>query len=128
MQILTPPSRIWRDTLLSTCTTQQFGVRNRIPLFVKFLQTYSLGEQIGGFPIIYYDSNSRPLYILRSRNAALGLGDGNDRIFPDCVALPKKDAPTFSSRTLEDRSTVKVREVKMSKLHTGKFLTTGSLS
>lgn len=53
-----------------------------------------------------------------NRNAALGLGDGNDRIFPDCVAFPKKDAPAFSSCTLENRFTVKVREVKMSKLHT----------
>jgi len=95
---------------------------------MKILQTYSLGEQIGRFSIIYHDSSSPSLHVLRSRNAALGLGDGNDRIFPDCVTLPKKDAPALSSRTLEDRFTAKVREVKMSKLHTGKFLTTGSLS
>lgn len=95
---------------------------------MKILQTYSLGEQIGGFPIIYYDSSSPYLHVSRSRNAALGLGDGNDRIFPDCVAFPKKDAPAFSSCTLENRFTVKVREVKMSKLHTGRFLSTGNLS
>ncbi|KAL4061807.1 hypothetical protein J3A83DRAFT_4180677 [Scleroderma citrinum] len=54
-----------------------------------------------------------------NRNAALGLGDGNDHAFPDYVVLPKKDAPVLSCHTLEDRFTpVKVREAKMSKLHT----------
>ncbi|KIJ65354.1 hypothetical protein HYDPIDRAFT_181161 [Hydnomerulius pinastri MD-312] len=54
-----------------------------------------------------------------NRNAALGLGDGNDRAHPDQVVLPKKEAPLPTNRTLEERfGPVKVREVSMSKLHT----------
>ncbi|KAF8839385.1 hypothetical protein BDN67DRAFT_905719 [Paxillus ammoniavirescens] len=54
-----------------------------------------------------------------NRNAALGLGDGNDRAHPDHVVLLKKDALLPATLTVEERFTpVKVREVSMSKLHT----------
>ncbi|KAF9224282.1 hypothetical protein BS17DRAFT_780823 [Gyrodon lividus] len=54
-----------------------------------------------------------------NRNAALGLGDGNDRAHPDQVVLLKKDAPLPATLTLEERfGPVKVRNVSMSKLHT----------
>ncbi|KAI6032378.1 hypothetical protein BKA83DRAFT_106442 [Pisolithus microcarpus] len=54
-----------------------------------------------------------------NRNAALGLGDANDRIFPDPVVLPMKDVPRARGCSLEDRfTTVRVCDVKMSKLHT----------
>lgn len=54
-----------------------------------------------------------------NRNAALGLGDANDRIFPDPVILPMKDVPKIGGCSLEDRfATVRVCDVKMSKLHT----------
>ncbi|KAI6101705.1 hypothetical protein EV401DRAFT_2201598 [Pisolithus croceorrhizus] len=54
-----------------------------------------------------------------NRNAALGLGDANDRIFPDPVVLPMKDVTKVRSCSLEDRfATVRVCDVKMSKLHT----------
>ncbi|KAI6042195.1 hypothetical protein EDC04DRAFT_2866851 [Pisolithus marmoratus] len=52
-----------------------------------------------------------------NRNAALGLGDANDRIFPDSVVL--KDVANARKCSLQDRfGAVKVRDVKMSKLHT----------
>ncbi|KAI6124137.1 hypothetical protein EDD16DRAFT_1562681 [Pisolithus croceorrhizus] len=54
-----------------------------------------------------------------NRNAALGLGDANDRILPDPVVLPMKDVTKTRSCSLEDRfATVRVCDVKMSKLHT----------
>ncbi|KAH7891012.1 hypothetical protein F5I97DRAFT_1964416 [Phlebopus sp. FC_14] len=54
-----------------------------------------------------------------NRNAALGLGDANDRVHPDQVVLLRKDAPVPTSRTLQERfGLVRVREVHMSKLHT----------
>ncbi|KAH0836900.1 hypothetical protein J3R83DRAFT_8715 [Lanmaoa asiatica] len=56
-----------------------------------------------------------------NRNAALGLGDSNDRAHPDRVVILNKDAPLPASRTLEERfRPVKVRDVSMSKLHTGR--------
>lgn len=55
------------------------------------------------------------------RNAALGLGDSNDRTHPDHVVVLKKDTPLLASSTLEERfRPVKVRDVSMSKLHTGR--------
>ncbi|KAI5981005.1 hypothetical protein EDD15DRAFT_2380571 [Pisolithus albus] len=54
-----------------------------------------------------------------NRNAALGLGDANYRIFPGPVVLPMKDVPRAGGSSLEDRfRTVRVCDVKMSKLHT----------
>ncbi|KAG6330631.1 hypothetical protein ID866_8458 [Astraeus odoratus] len=60
----------------------------------------------------------RALYAgnIEAANAALGLNDANDRAFPDYVVLPKKDLQSLPSR--ERFATIKVREVKMSKLHT----------
>jgi hypothetical protein len=55
------------------------------------------------------------------RNAVLGLGDGADRTHPDYVFIPKKDAPLPATRTLEERfRPVRVQDVSMSKLHTGR--------
>ncbi|KAG9308137.1 hypothetical protein JVU11DRAFT_12491 [Chiua virens] len=54
-----------------------------------------------------------------NRNAALGLGDSNDRAHPDHVIVLKKDTPIPADRTLEERfRPVKVQGVRMSKLHT----------
>ncbi|KAI5999914.1 regulator of chromosome condensation 1/beta-lactamase-inhibitor protein II [Pisolithus albus] len=53
-----------------------------------------------------------------NRNAALGLGDANYRIFPGPVVLPMKDVPRAGGSSLEDRfRTVRVCDIKMSKLH-----------
>ncbi|KAI5984715.1 regulator of chromosome condensation 1/beta-lactamase-inhibitor protein II, partial [Pisolithus albus] len=54
-----------------------------------------------------------------NRNAALGLGDANDHIFPDPVILPMEVVPRAGGSSLEDRfRTVRVCDVKMSKFHT----------
>ncbi|KAG2127923.1 uncharacterized protein EDB93DRAFT_1185860 [Suillus bovinus] len=55
-----------------------------------------------------------------NRNAALGLGDGNDRAYPDQVIIPRKDDAAYQhTRTLDDRfAPIHVRQVSMSKLHT----------
>lgn len=55
-----------------------------------------------------------------NRNAALGLGDGNDRAYPDQVVIPRKeDVAPQHNRTLDDRfAPIHVRQVSMSKLHT----------
>jgi len=57
------------------------------------------------------------------RNAALGLGDANDRAYPDQVIIPSKDnAARRYNKTLDERlAPVQVRQVSMSKLHTGMF-------
>jgi polynucleotide 5'-kinase involved in rRNA processing len=51
----------------------------------------------------------------------LGLGDGNDRAYPDQVVIPSRDNVARQlSKTLDERfSPVQVRHVSMSKLHTG---------
>ena len=79
-----------------------------------------------------YLSCSPGVYIralfLACRNAALGLGDSNDRTHPDHVVIFKKDAPLPATRTLEERfQPVKVRGVSMSKLHTGRRYHVGAL-
>jgi hypothetical protein len=58
------------------------------------------------------------------RNAALGLGDANDRAYPDQVVIPRKDDVAHQhSRSLDDRfAPIHVRQVSMSKLHSGAFL------
>ncbi|KAG8221195.1 hypothetical protein J3R82DRAFT_2760 [Butyriboletus roseoflavus] len=54
-----------------------------------------------------------------NRNAALGLGDSNDRTHPDHVVIRQKDTPLPASRTLEERfRPIKARDISMSKLHT----------
>lgn len=57
------------------------------------------------------------------RNAALGLGDGNDRVYPDQVVVPSRDdAACQHNKTLDERlAPIQVRQVSMSKLHTGMF-------
>lgn len=59
-----------------------------------------------------------------NRNAALGLGDANDRAYPDQVVIPRKDdVARQHSRTLDDRfAPIHVRQVSMSKLHSGALL------
>ena len=57
---------------------------------------------------------------LLCRNAALGLGDSNDRTHPDHVIILRKDTPFPPKPPLGERfQHVKVRKVAMSKLHTG---------
>ncbi|KAG1838584.1 regulator of chromosome condensation 1/beta-lactamase-inhibitor protein II [Suillus subalutaceus] len=55
-----------------------------------------------------------------NRNAALGVGDGNDRAYPDQVVIPRKDdVARQHNRSLDDRfAPIHVRQVSMSKLHT----------
>ena len=55
------------------------------------------------------------------RNAALGLGDGNDRAYPDQVVIPSKDdSARQHNKTIDERFVPsQVRQVSMSKLHTG---------
>lgn len=55
------------------------------------------------------------------RNAALGLGDGNDRAYPDQVVVPSRDdSARQHNKTLDERFVSnQVRQVSMSKLHTG---------
>lgn len=53
------------------------------------------------------------------RNAALGLGDSGDRTHPDQVVLRRQEA-TMDFGTLKARFLpIHVRQVQMSKLHTG---------
>jgi len=55
------------------------------------------------------------------RNATLGLGDSNDRAYPEHVSLPPRDdVEDFERKNLSAKFwTAKVKDVVMSKLHTG---------
>ncbi|KAI0924161.1 hypothetical protein AcW1_006352 [Taiwanofungus camphoratus] len=55
-----------------------------------------------------------------NRNAALGLGNGDDRSYPELVVIRPADGATVSANeTLDTRfSPIHVRQVAMSKLHT----------
>ncbi|KAH7907312.1 hypothetical protein BJ138DRAFT_1092865 [Hygrophoropsis aurantiaca] len=55
-----------------------------------------------------------------NRNAALGFGNGGDRLHPDQVTIPYKDDPIArKKKTLTERfSPIEVRRVAMSRLHT----------
>ncbi|KAF4611303.1 hypothetical protein D9613_007260 [Agrocybe pediades] len=55
-----------------------------------------------------------------NRNAALGLSDGNDRIYPDHVVIkPKEESEDLSKATLAARfSLILVKQIQMSRLHT----------
>lgn len=56
-----------------------------------------------------------------SRNATLGLGDSNDRAYPEHVSLRlRDDVEDLERKNLSAKfRTVKVKDVVMSKLHTG---------
>jgi hypothetical protein len=56
-----------------------------------------------------------------SRNAALGLGDGDDRTYPDQVVISSQEDPVrLKKKPLENQfPSIKVRQMSMSKLHTG---------
>ncbi|KAJ2921453.1 hypothetical protein H1R20_g15641, partial [Candolleomyces eurysporus] len=54
-----------------------------------------------------------------NRNAALGLGDANDRVHPDKVVLHSKEDITDTEPLAKRFSPVFVKEIQMSKLHTG---------
>jgi len=55
-----------------------------------------------------------------NRNAALGLGDADDRTYPDQVVIERKQ--TSEHDTLDTRfEPVRIRQVKMGKLHTGQY-------
>lgn len=65
---------------------------------------------------------ARPIdSLLSSRNAALGLGDSNDRFYPEHVTFqPKEDQESLEQKSLSARfQPVRVKNVAMSKLHTG---------
>jgi len=62
-----------------------------------------------------------------NRNAALGHGDADDRAFPDQVTLEPVQAAPADTRIDERFAPVPVRQVVMSKLHTG-VVTTESKS
>ena len=82
------------------------------------MPTCSRGVPIGGFSVCR-DDGVYDVFLLFS-NAALGLGDSNDRTHPDHVVILKKDAPLPARHTVEERfQSVKVRSATMSKLHTG---------
>jgi len=56
------------------------------------------------------------------RNAALGLGDSDDRTHPDRVVIAAKEDNVNFERTLTARfSPIHVRQIQMSKLHTGEL-------
>lgn len=57
-----------------------------------------------------------------NRNAALGHGDAGDRAFPDQVVLEPAQARPPDARTDERFAPVPVRQVVMSKLHTGMYV------
>ena len=58
-----------------------------------------------------------------NRNAALGHGDAGDRTFPDPIHLEHIDPPLPESARIDERfAPVQVRQVVMSKLHTGESL------
>ncbi|KAH7923696.1 hypothetical protein BV22DRAFT_1036046 [Leucogyrophana mollusca] len=68
-----------------------------------------------------FDGGSADLFTWgTNRNAALGLGDGNDRVYPDQVVIPHKDDPiTRQKKSIEERfSPIQVRQLAMSRLHT----------
>jgi hypothetical protein len=54
------------------------------------------------------------------RNAALGLGDGDDRTYPELVHLkPKEDPASLAKEDVSFRfSSIYVRQIRMSRLHT----------
>jgi hypothetical protein len=56
----------------------------------------------------------------RVRNAALGLGDGNDRTCPELVHIKLTEDPASLARTdISFRfSSIFVRQIRMSRLHT----------
>ncbi|KAJ3515702.1 hypothetical protein NLJ89_g1583 [Agrocybe chaxingu] len=64
-----------------------------------------------------------------NRNAALGVGDGDDRTFPDRVNIKpkeKEDPETLSKMRISTRfSPIHVRQIQMSKLHTAIVTTEG---
>ncbi|KAF6760676.1 hypothetical protein DFP72DRAFT_1091851 [Ephemerocybe angulata] len=53
-----------------------------------------------------------------NRNAALGLGDGDDRVHPDQVVITPKEALDEDLPLLQRFSPIRIRDVHMSKLHT----------
>ena len=58
------------------------------------------------------------------RNAALGVGDGDDRTYPDQVIIQSQEDPArLATRPLDVRlSSIQVLQVSMSRLHTGEIL------
>jgi hypothetical protein len=53
-----------------------------------------------------------------NRNAALGVGDGDDRLHPEQILLRSKDT-TFQSSLRKRFGPLPVKDIRMSKLHTG---------
>lgn len=54
-----------------------------------------------------------------NRNATLGVGDGDDRAFPEAILLESAQAYGDSARVEERFAPIHVQQLAMSKLHTG---------
>jgi len=76
----------------------------------------TLGEQIGASSSI---SSCKTEFL--SSNATLGLGDGDDRVYPEHVIIKSKKEPEeLENAPLMQRfGTIHVAQVQMSRLHTG---------
>ncbi|KAI0369776.1 hypothetical protein BV20DRAFT_996250 [Pilatotrama ljubarskyi] len=72
----------------------------------------------GTKPIKYTNDRGEELYAWGSnRNAALGVGDGDDRAFPESISLRVSPVPETDS--IDNRFTpIRVRQIVMSRLHT----------
>lgn len=57
-------------------------------------------------------------YLIMRRNAALGLGDGDDRAFPEQVTIPFQKELENEPFSMAKLRSVQVKGVAMSKLHT----------
>jgi hypothetical protein len=83
----------------------------------NYLLNCTLGEQIGMFFIgaLVLSNHGSP-----TRNAALGLGDGSDRTYPDQVVIRRREDYPEENESLTARfSPILTRQIQMSKLHTG---------
>lgn len=83
----------------------------------RLMRSFSPGVQIGAA----YSEYSLCIYTHGFyRNAALGVGDGDDRSHPDHVHIKsKEDLAALSGMNLSFRFTpIHARQIQMSKLHT----------
>lgn len=117
-QIRTVRFRISRATPLLICIIQLL-TEPSLDRAIRLLN-FSLGVQIGN--VFHGLSLGYLTYQCRFRNAALGLGDGSDRMYPDQVVLQRKEEHAEEKGKLSTRfSPILTRQIQMSKLHTGQF-------
>ena len=106
-------SRISKGILLLICITPRSMTRNRMRITSAL--SYLLGVLIGTPTLEPFSSSL--LSEVKSRNATLGHGHGDDRAYPDRVVIKVKDDP---KKSLQARfSPIFVTQIQMSKLHTG---------